>query len=297
MTPGCSPVLDEIGPETDMVHSPDFIEVFNGIADQEVAVRVHLSRHTGEFGEEMNNGKAAQIVERDLGCAACELSDICLVKSALDAKIETGKDAESKQNVLDRIENDRKLLDALPTKIKLAYKNEITNALSDKLRSESLAYAVWGLEIKPEGTATKVSIKEISTLSAIAADAELPKFSVKTVDGLAFDLIDASAAVGGCDAVEDFNTLNILFDKLFICMKEKAEGGGPKISLPDGNMIKRINTVKSDVTYEVRIAGSKGRLYYTYTKGDGGNSGRVVFLGNHRNNADAQSDFINLIRE
>lgn len=297
----CEPVEGETGGEYELINNPDFEDVFRDLSDslvgQEVAqIPFDLENYPAtKLGEIKKKVDSAEAIKTRLGCAGCVLSDVCIVKSALDQITTTGKTLKEREEKLVAVSKEVAFTKGFSPVFKAAYEEETVKLLNDDTRTESIPDLLWGVEVT---SSTSVKAKKISQLEKIAAidkEADCKSYEV-SISSRNYTIIDSSEAL-------DVNGVNlpspdeskVLLDKLFGRIKQIDKDGNPQLATADGDAQKKIKSATNEHTYEIRMAG-KSRLYVIFENNEPeGEAKKIVILGAHGDSEEQQDAFIDAI--
>jgi len=297
--PNCAPVGDEFGRpvSVELLKDPDYSEVID-----QVGANIEATHALGD--NDLETGEAAGRALKALGCAACELDNVCAVRDMLSEKVEIGA---VNQLVMEKTEQ----ITAAPTWLKAARfqmsgisSQELRTLLTDSEAAKTsmddglLDKLIGDVVSEPAAPMMKHDLPELSGTHSIPTDKPLRTDTIRTPNGKAFTVVDATIGLGSKDDITDESRkeYGILCAKFVERLKETGADGLPQILKQDQNqtMQKTIYRRGDAEIFEMRMSG-KNRLYFSVVKlpnEDGQPIARLVILGAHGGNAQTQRAFI-----
>lgn len=301
--PNCQPVHDEFGapgsPVDPTLMGPEFQDVAEDVAARLMADPTYTQTHDQR---ETANGRGALRVMHSVGCAACDLEQVCGVAGVLRTVSEEGEAAER-----------REMLASAPRWLAAGrlHRAEIPSAKFDALLNDpnrlqiladmgkTLDDLLGGVRNEIGGLYHRDELPELSTFDGIP-DERFASTIVTTSTGNTFSVIDTTeggdqpASRNGYDS-GSANEYVILCGKLLDRMIAVDGKGQPHVMSPDRIMQKIIKTTDAGTLFEMRMNG-KDRLYFTVLpKPDGQDSpttARIVIVGRHGGSGRTQQQFL-----
>ena len=299
--PACLPVREEFGapPDVGLMQEPEFRPVIEEVTTRLEATNTHTAA-------ELETGEAAGRALKALGCAACELSPVCMVRKNLEERVVVG---EANRELMDKVS----MLASAPAWLTAARINQ-TGATPEKLATlagdpEKIEAAIASGDLNLDellgGTTNSLEAvytdagqlpEELQKLKNVRlnAGAQLEAQHITTKRGDSFIVIDATSAFpykGEQATTEDYG---ILSAKLLNRMAEHDVSGKPQILSGDNAMQKPIKRAADGNIYELRMNG-KNRMYIMINSQDNGEPDRITILGTHGGNAQTQREFIDMV--
>lgn len=296
----CIPVSNEIGtpPDIALMVDPDFNQEMKEVAD-----RVE-STHTWQTNE-LDNGEAAQRAITTLGCDACKLSEVCVVRSTLGDKVEAGKENGDLQESLTMLASAPRWLAAARLGKTNTDTAELRSIISDTERTKTALAdgtldtqkLLAGIENHPEGLMGKANLPELAGIDSIDANTQFEAQRIETENGNQFIVIDASAAVGFKEKPLTSGEYGVLATKFLDRLTELDQTGQPQILNPDNTQQKVVRNTTVGHIDEVRRGGKKDRLYVSIAPASEavGETTRLVILGDHGGDYSTQDAFFKLM--
>lgn len=291
----CTPLAIEIGepPELALMLDPGFEQEMQAVANR-------VQWENARDDNELDTGRAAKRAIAAMGCDACKLSGVCVVRTKLEDKIESGKTEMS-------LERTATMLAAAPQWLAAARINRsgvdpaaLHETISDRERAKkaladgTLDAAVLLAEVtnETEGLVTKQDLPELSGFAGVDPDKKVELQRLATDNGDVFLVADASNMVNFRSAPLPGAEYGVLAGKLLERMAQRGQNGKPQVQSPDNTMQKVLRATAIGHFDEIRMSG-KNRLYATVTPDPEQNLTRIVILGNHGGDASTQQAFLN----
>lgn len=288
----CEPIAEQVGTPPDEDLFGNFREEFEGIANNLIAGNVR-------GGQELSNGVAAERALSWLGCDACELSQVCTTKKALEESVRVGKENTALEEKISMLGSGPRWLSAArlhragtdPETVRQNIADIETTKAAMATGELDIDNLLAGVENWPDKTYSKSELPELQGIKKLPDDVELDGHKI-AVNEHVFTVVDASDALGlgGNIRREGYS---ILCDKLIQRMGEKDASGNPQILKSDEIMQKALRQLKGGRLDEMRMGG-KNRMYFTVTSEglDEGTAARIVILGTHGGDASNQEKFL-----
>jgi hypothetical protein len=246
--------------------------------------------------EDLENGTAAQRA-MEIGCSACALADVCVIKEALETRFTEGKEHESFMNVATMLASAPAWLSAARINRSGVDGVQMLKKLGSADEAERL-YAAGELPLRSlVGKTTNHISDEISkkdhpllrTLDKVDPEARLSIYEIETPVGT-YDVIDASKAVGFNGEPLGPHEYGNLTSKLLNRMEEADNTGKAQIFTADNKMQKVISKRGDATLFEMRMSG-KNRLYFWASQPKNGNA-QITIIGSHGGDEATQHRFI-----
>lgn len=255
--------------------------------------------------EELSNGEAARRAF-DVGCAACALSEVCVVKPQLQEIARTAEVAAEKNEASLAVNEVMGMVVTAPEWLQIARAGD--NDLMQRFRAlgknrEATATALRNGDLEPMdllsgvkneliGVTTKEHVPELRDRAAVGSG-DLAIHQLTNERGDRFEVIDASKEVHSHIKPAEKAARSILYKKLIHNMTAADAHGEPQILTPDGITQKALHGQNFEVGRfdEIRMNG-KNRLYMVVTPGTEEAAHRIVILGTHGGDEATQNHFI-----
>jgi hypothetical protein len=291
----CVPLALEIGepPELALMLDPDFAQEMQGVAD-----RVQWENARG--GNEFDTGKAAERAIATIGCDACKLSGVCVVRTKLEDKVESGRTETGLERTATMLAAAPQWLAAARINRSGADPNALRETINDREQTKKAladgtldaTELLAGVANETEGFATKQDLPELSGFAGVDPDQKIELQRLVADNGDIFLVADASSTVNFRGEPLPPTEYGILTGKLLERMTHRGQDGKPQVQSPDNTMQKVLRTTPTGHLDEVRMSG-KNRLYVTVTPDQEQNLTRIVILGSHGGDAATQQAFLN----
>lgn len=265
---------------------------------QAIADRVQWHENA-RSGSRLETGEAAKEAITTLGCDACRLSGVCIVKGLLEDKVEKGHTESELARHATMLDSAPQWLAAArlsrsgadPAQLYAATQSVESTKRALATGTLNLEDLLAGVTNETEGLATKADFPELNEFAGVDPDKKIEMQRLAAENGNVFLVADASDAVGFKGEPLGAAEYGILTGKLLERMLQPGgDGRTPQVLSPDNTMQKVLTTTGNGHLDEIRMSG-KNRLYATVAPLNDGTV-RIIILGNHGGDASTQRAFL-----